>query len=132
MFGVYLCIRYQYESNMCLFCLKICLGHKKVSRLTEKKLAVDVLNYFPVQLSYGVITDGHVNLFVHSSVNDRKNLLDENSNFGTLFFEVINSLLWKFYLDVAAKFVFNYCDKYILPTLLSDLTDNCRNYIICT
>ena len=80
------------------------------------------MNYFPVQLSYGVITDGHVNLFVHSSVNDRKNLLDENSNFGTLFFEVINSLLWKFYLDVAAKFVFNYCDKYILPTLLSDLT----------
>ena len=104
-----------------------------MSRLIEKKLTVDILGYFPDQLSYGIIIDGHVNLFVNSSVNDRQKLFDENSNFRALFFEVINSpfLLWKFYLDVLARIVFNYCDKYFLPTSLSDLTDNCRNYTIC-
>ena len=104
-----------------------------MSRLIEKKLTVDILGYFPVQLSYGIIIDGHVNLFVNSSVNDRQKLFDENSNFRALFFEVINSpfLLWKFYLDVLARIVFNYCDKYFLRTSLSDLTDNCRNYTIC-
>ena len=133
-FGIiYFRVRSQYESNMCLFCMKIYLRKKKVSKLIEKNLTVDVLDYFPFQLSYGIITDGHVNLFVHTSVNDRQKLFDENSNFRALFFEVINSLflLWKFYLDVLARIVFNYCDKYILPTLLSDLTDNCRNYTIC-
>ena len=89
MFGIiYFRVRSQYESNMCLFCMKINL-RKKVSRLIEKNLTVDVLDYFPVQLSYGIITDGHVNLFVHSSVNDRQKLFDENSNFRALFFEVI-------------------------------------------
>ena len=131
---IFFCLRSQYKSNMCLFCTKIYLRNKKVSRLIETKLTVDVLNYFPVQISHGTITDGHVNLFVHSSVNDRQKLFDKNSNFGTLSFEVINFpfLLWKFYLDVLARMVFNYCDKYILPTLLSDLTDNYRNYTTCT
>ena len=74
----------------------------------------------------------HVNLFVHSSVNDRQKLFDEYSNFGPLCFKVINCpfLQWNFYLDILVRIVFNYCDKYILPTLLSDLSNNCRNYTI--
>ena len=79
---------------MCLFCTKIYLRNKKVSRLIEKKLTGDILNYFlfSFKLSYGVKTDGHFNLFFHSSVNEIQKLLAENSNFGTLFFEVINSV----------------------------------------
>ena len=50
---IFLCVRSQYESNMCLFCTKLYLRNK-VSRLIEKKLTVDVLDYFPVQLPYGL------------------------------------------------------------------------------
>ena len=72
---------------MFVFCTKIYLRNK-VSKLIEKKKIVDVLDYFPVQLSYGIIIrDGCVNLCVHSSVTDRQKILDENGNFGTLLFK---------------------------------------------
>ena len=131
---IFLCTRSQYESNMCLFCTKIYLRNKKVSKLIEKKLVVDVLGYFPGNLSYGIISDGTVNLFIHTSVNARQKILDENGNFGVLFYEVINSpfMLWKFYLDVLARIVFIYSDKYVIPTILSASNDDCRNHTICT
>ena len=105
-----------------------------MSPLIEKKLIADVLDHFPVHLIYGIISDDHVNLFAHSSVTDKQKIVNENGNFGVLFYEVINSpfLLWKFYFDVLARIVFNCCDKYILPTLLSGLNDDCRNYTVCT
>ena len=57
-----------------------------------------------------------------------------NSNFGTLFYEVINPplLLMNFYLDVLARIVFNFCDKLIFPALLPDSTNYCRNSITRT
>lgn len=71
---------------MFVFYTKIYLRNK-VSKLIEKKI-VNVSDYFPVQLSYGIIVrDGCVNLCVHSSVTDRQKILDENGNFGTLFFK---------------------------------------------
>ena len=104
---LFLCDRSQFESNMCLFCTKIYLRNKKLSRLIEKKLTVDVLKHFPSQLSYGVISGGCVNLFVHSSVIDRQKVFDESANFGTIFYEVINSpfILLKFYLDILVRIV---------------------------
>ena len=74
---------------MFVFCTKIYLRNKKVSKLIEKKKKfVDLLDYFPVQLSYGIIIrDGCVNLCVHCSVTDRQKILDENGNFKTLFFK---------------------------------------------
>ena len=89
---LFLCVRSQYESNMCLFCTKIYLRNKKLSRLIKKNLTLDVLKHFPSQLSYGIISGGCVNLFVHSSVTDRQKVFDESANFGTLFYKVINSL----------------------------------------
>lgn len=60
-------------------------------------------------------------------------MFDENGNFGTLFYEIINSpfLLWKSYLDILARIVFNFSEKYILPVLLSDCNGDCRNYTVC-
>ena len=129
------CCRSQYESNMCLFCTKLYLKNKKICRVIEKKLTINGLEYFPVQLSYGVITHGVVHLFVHSSVSDRQKLHGENTNFGILYYEVVSSLfiLWKFYLDILARIVFNYCGKYIISDLLSGLdTDDCRNITVCS
>ena len=95
------------------------------------KLCVDILDYFP-ELTYGVISDGAVNLFVHSSVHDRQKLYGPN-NFGTLFYEVIGSpfILWNSYLDVLARIVLNYCDKLIVPALLSGIEIECRSFPLC-
>ena len=100
-----------------------------------KKLVIDVLDFFPVQLSYGVITSGLANLFVHFSVCDRQKFHGENVNFGILYYVVVSSLfiLWKFYLYILARIVLNHCDKYIIPALLSGLgTDDCRKSTVCT
>ena len=43
-------------------------------------------------------------------------------------------MLWKFYLDVAARIVFNHCDKYTLPILFFSLENeslNRRNDAVC-
>ena len=79
------CCRSQYESNMCLFCNKVYFRNKKICDAIEKKLTIKVLDYFPVELSYGVIIDGSVNFFVHCSISDRQKLYGSNGNFGTLF-----------------------------------------------
>ena len=72
-------------------------------------------------------------LFIHFSVCDRQKLCGENTNFGMLYYEVVNSpfILWKFYLNILGRIVLNHCDKYIIPALLSGLdTDDCRK--VCT
>ena len=129
-----LCCRSQYESNMCLFCMKIYLRNKKLSASIEKNLTVDILDFFPVHPSYGIINGGHVHLFVHSSIVDRQKQLSYNSNFGTLIYGVKNSpfMLLKFYLDILPRIVFSYCDKHIMIALLSDLEDNCRKFTVCS
>ena len=122
---LFLCCRSLYASNMCLFCTKIYLKNKRLSASVRKNLTVNVLDFFPVHLSYGIISGGHLHLFVHSSIVDRQKHLAYNPNFGTLFYEVINSpfMLLKFYLDILARIVFNYSNNHITTALLSDLKD---------
>ena len=118
---------------MCLFCMKIYLRNKRLSTSIEKILTVDILDFFPVHLSYGIVSGGHMHLFVHSSIVDRQKQLSYNSNFGTLFCEVINSpfMLLKFYFNILARIIYNYCEKHIMTALLSDLEDKCRKFTVC-
>ena len=81
---LFLCCKSQYKSNMCLFCTKIYLRNKRQSTSIEENITVDILIFFPVHLSYGIIYSRHVHLFVHSSIVDRQKHLAYNLNFGTL------------------------------------------------
>ena len=67
------------------FVIKFTLEIRKFVMQLNKKLTIKVLDYFPVELSYGVIIDGSVNFFVHCSISDRQKLYGSNGNFGTLF-----------------------------------------------
>ena len=119
--------------NMCLFCTKLCLKNKKVNRAITKTLKIGYLENFPALLYCSVISTDEVNLFIHSSSQDRQKSYGPN-NFGTLFCEVISSpfLLWKFYLEILVRIVLNHCDKFILPALLSLFdTNECRNSTVC-
>ena len=131
---MFFCCRSQYESNRYLFCSKVYLRNKKIVTHLKKK-TIKVLVYFSVELSFGVKTDGSINLFVHCSISDRQKLNGSNDNFGTLFYEVISCPfnLWKFFLDILARIVFNDCGKYIVPALLPGIeTEECRNFTVCS
>ena len=130
---VFLCCRSQFESNMCLFCTKLCLKNEKVNGAINDTLKIGYFENFPASLYCSVMSSDEINLFVHSSSQDREKLFDPN-NFGTLFYEVISSpfMLWKFYLDVLARIVLKHCDKHLLPSLLSGFDGNkCRNATVC-
>lgn len=120
----------------CVWSIQKCISViRKYQSWLKKKLVIKLIDYFPVQLSYSVITDGCVNLFVHSAVMNRQKL--HEANFGTFFYEVINSpfLLRKFHIETIARIVFNHCDKYIFPVLLSYLDNefiDCRKFTVCT
>ena len=119
---------------MCLFCTKICLKDKKVIKSICKTLKVNCFDCMPPLLIDGVIIRSDVSLFVHISSQGRQKLYNPD-NFGTLFYEVISSpfLLWKFHLDVLTRLVFNHCDKFILPGLMSSFGSNeCRASTVCT
>ena len=130
---VFLCCRSQFESNMCLFCTKLCLKNEKVNGAINDTLKIGYFENFPASLYCSVMSSDEINLFVHSSSQDREKLFGPN-NFGTLFYEVISYpfMLWKFYLDVLARIVLKHCDKYLLPSLLSGFDGNkCRNATVC-
>ena len=94
---------------MCCFCTKIYTKHKNISKYINDNLFVQITEFIPVQLSYGIITGCEINLFVHSSVCERQKVHETSDNFGCLFYEFINSpfLLCKFYLDILCRVVFN-------------------------
>ena len=106
----------------------VCLRDKEICNVIEKKLPIDILGYFSVYLSYGVISDGVANL-------EFSRLYNENTNFRTLYYEVVSSpfILWKFYLDILARIILNHCDKYITPALLPGRgTDDCQKCTVGT
>ena len=80
------------------------------------------------------MSDGYVNLFVHSSSQNRQRLYSPD-NVGTLYYEIISSpfILFKFYFDVLARIIFDHSDKFILPALISGLDSNeCRKTTACS
>ena len=105
---MFLCTRS--AKDTCRFCTKVYINHKKISGYIIDKLPVQINDYTPTQLRYGVLLGEQITVFVHSSVVNRQKLFDVgNCNCGILFYESINSpfLLWKFYLDILARIFFN-------------------------
>ena len=105
---MFLCTRS--AKDTCRFCTKVYINHKKISGYIIDKLPVQINDYTPTQLRYGVLLEEQITVFVHSSVINRQKLFDVgNCNCGILFYESINSpfLLWKFYLDILAGIFFN-------------------------
>ena len=71
-------------------------------------------------------------MLAHTNAYCRKN--DPlRTNLGSLYYESVNSpfLLWKFYLDVLSRVVFNQTNKHVLLMLLSDNETDCRKFTVC-
>ena len=73
-----------------------------------------------------------INLFVHTNIaaiNDPFGL-----NFGSLYYESINSpfLLWKAYLGILCRIVFNVSQRFVLPLIVTGIDAKCRDFTVCT
>ena len=128
---LFMCNRLKYELNMCRFCTKTYIKHKKISYHINEKLFAQTDDYFPVQLRFGIVLAKNVNLFVYTNITPKNKVFKIDSNFGTLYYESINSsfLLWKFYLDILCRIVFNVSQKFVLPLILTVLIQIVENIL---
>ena len=127
-----LCKRPHYVTIMCRYCTKLYIKDKKISDHINKELYVQI-DEFLVQVSQGVVAARWINLFAHTNIHARKN--DPfGVNFGSLYYESINSpfILWKLYLDVLCRIVFNVSHRFVFPQLESGVNLDCRKHTICT
>ena len=130
---LFLCVRSHNEKDMCAFRTKIYINNKKISQHINKKLFVEIDKYIPMELQFGVAAAKDINLFVHTNVCDKKHAFDRYTNFGIVFYESMNSpfIIWKLYLDILCRVVFNLRDKSVLHVILSGATGDCRRYTAC-
>ena len=60
----------------------------------------------------------------------------EKRNFGGIYYDIISFplLLWKCYLDIICRIVFNFLYKFIYRQLVSGCLNvkNCRDFTVCT
>ena len=107
------------------------IKHRGISDYINKNLYLQLNENIPSQLHQGIVLAENIPLFVHTNVSrKRRGTLDWNYNFGTLFYESINSpfLLWKFYLEIVCRILFNVSQKFILPLIFKGIEVDCRKY----
>ena len=91
----------------------------KIINYINKKLVFDSRRLFPLRLNSTVVYVPEVSLFVHMRFGRDKQRPYSKRNFGVLQYEKITSpfLLFKHYLEILGRVIFNHCDKYLLPAL---------------
>ena len=129
---LFVCETSQFNSDMCRFFRKLYVSNKKISDYVNNNFYVEI-NRFQVQLSEGIVAAKKIYLFSHTNVvGNREDPF--GVNLGGLHYESISSsfLLWKFYLDLLSRIVFNTCYRYVLPILVPNFTyGNCRKLTVC-
>ena len=119
---------------MCNFCTMMYIKHRKISDYINENLYTQLNGNTPSQLRQGIVLAENIPLFVHTDVSrKRRGTLDWNHNFGTLFYESTNSpfLLWKFYLEIFCRLVFNVSRKFVLLFIFEGFEVDCRKYTHC-
>ena len=115
------CTRSQYDRNICQYCTMLRLKNAKFNKCVIYKLKIDT-RLFPVLLRSSVLYVSDVHLFIHTNFGkDNQRSYSEN-NYGPLYYEIVSSpfLLFKSYLDIIGRVIFDFCDKNLLPVLLKD------------
>ena len=113
------CCRSQLDPKICQFCTKLQVKNIKIINYINKRLVFDVRKMFPFNLNTTVSYLRQISLFIHVRFGKDKQRLYSQKNYGVLHLEEITSpfLLFKNYLDIIGKVIFNQCDKYLLPAL---------------
>lgn len=125
---LFLCERFNSLDSMCKYCTKCSVEIKKISWYINDNLFVHISD-IPHQLKHGFSLFDKVPLFVHTNV-----MKSEKCNLGGVYYDKISSpfLLWKFYLNIISRIVFNFSYKFIYIQLVPCcLNVNCRDFTAC-
>ena len=129
---LFLCERSQFNPDMCRFATKEYVSNKKKSGHINENLYVEI-NRFPLQLLEGIVYARKIYSFSHTNVmSSREDLF--GINLGGVYYESISSpfLLWKCYLDLLSRIVFNVCYRHVLPLFPPNSSYGmCRKFTVC-
>ena len=109
-----------------MYCTRLYINNKKILDHVNKKL------FLQVDLSNGIAVSKKIYLFAHSNIDAMSNV--HGLNFGVLYYESIESpfMVWKLYLDVFCRVVFNVSYKHIYNFTVLGSDSNCREFAVCT
>ena len=112
------CCRGYYCSDICSFYTKFNVKQKDTSDYTNQKLFV-LIDFFQSSIREGILLMDKVYIFVHyhGAFANKKNCSGYSNNFGASHYECINStfILYKTYLELLCRIIYNNVDKKILP-----------------
>ena len=93
-------------------CTMLRVKNVKVNKQIKDKLMIET-SLFPVLLRSSVLYVSEVHLFIHTNFSKDHQKPYSKNNFGVLYYEVVSSpfLLFKSYLDIIDRVIFNLCDK---------------------
>lgn len=104
---LFFCERPQFCVDMCRSCTKFYVSNKRISDHINDNLDVEI-NHFPIQISEGIVLAMKIYLFAHTNiVSSREDPF--GLNLGGFYYKSVTSsfLLWKAYLDILVRIVFN-------------------------
>lgn len=109
-----------------MYFTRLYINNKKILDHVNKKL------FLQVDLSNGIAVSKKIYLFSHSNIDAMSNVY--GLNFGVLYYESIESpfMVWKLYLDVFCRVVFNVSYKHIYNFTVLGTDSNCREFAVCT
>ena len=130
------CSRSQWDINICQYCTKLQITDSKIINYINKKLIIDVCKFFPSALRSIVVCAPQTPTSVNVRFGLDKQQPHSHKNYGVLHYEEVSSsfVLFKTYLDIIGRIIFNYCDKYLIPNLfeknirLKSLSYNNKKY----
>ena len=127
---LFLCERYQHVPGICMYCTKLYIQNKKISDFINKDLRLSTVD-FPPEITF--LCEKDIFLFAYTNAYSRKIDLF-GTNLVSLYYESVSSpfLLWKYYLDILCRIVFNYNSKHILAVILSGIMLDCRKFTVCS
>lgn len=113
------CSRSQRNINICQCCTKLQITDSKIVNYINKKLIIDVCKLFPSALRSTVVYAPQVPMFFNVRFGLDKQRPHSQKIYGVLHYEEVSSsfVLFKTYLDIIGRIIFNYCDKYLIPNL---------------
>ena len=121
---IWFCSRSKMDLNICQYCTMLRVQNVKVNKYVKNKIkylhktyssSIEIFCFVcfwcPIVYTYKFWKRSSETIF---------SLWD---NFGTLYYEVVTSpvVLFKFYLDVIGRLIFDFCDKNLFQALFSKI-----------
>ena len=117
--------------NKCVFCTRFHVRERLLSDFLNQKLTFSKSS-FPSNFVHDVFLH-QISLFIHYHgiiyASRDKNLENDYANFGGLYYEEVDRpfLLYKFYLEILGRVIFNNFFKKVMPIMLNDFDLNVKN-----